>query len=497
MPPLQAQPAAPSAAARAYRAARRLRVGAARHDVNHFVELVALDEETGRPLRQAQIHRAWHQLLDRHPLLVLWAPIAHGKSWQISILRTVWLLGRDPSMRVVIASNAARQAGKFLRAAGLLIERNKAVHETFPQLKPARGLPWNSEMLTVERPGIASDPSVQLISLHGNILSARVDLIIVDDILDYESVRTPAQREDTISWFHNSLLGRLSVRGRVAVLGVAQHRQDLMHYLAARSPPWVAYRFPALDSKGEPRWPEKWPLERILAKRGELGPAEASRQLDCRAASTGESYVTAEHLQPGLQRGATLRCLDRYPHQDLPYDEDIRILHGVDLGARKSRTSDKTCIFTIAVHPNRVRQVLCIQAGRWIGQERINRLADTHRRFGGAFVVENNAFQQEVIEQLREFRRGVEVVAFTTGKGESSLQFQVDRLVAEITRGEWAIPNRNGACEPRLAAWVDELLGYDPSQHTGDRLAASCFGRWGADRGRMRVETFALDLMSR
>ncbi len=490
------QTTSPSLSAAAYRAARRLRLELARRDINAFAEFVAKDEETGAPVRQAPLHRAWHQLLDRHPLLVLWAPIMHGKSWQISILRSVWLLGSDASMRIVLASNAAKQSGKFLKVVAQLIE-SRAVRQVFPALRPARGLPWNSEMLTVERPGIASDPSVQLISLHGNILSARVDAVWVDDILDYESVRTPAQREDTIAWFHNAILGRLSVRGRVAVLGVSQHKQDLMHYLAARTPPWAAYRFGAIDSSGTARWPEKWPLDRILSKRAELGPAESARQIDCRAAGSEGGIVQMEYIQPSLQRGEGLRTLDRYPHQDLPYDPDIRIIHGVDLGARRTRKSDLTSIFSIAVNAYGIRQVIGVQAFRLIGQPRIDRLSATHRFFGGTFVVENNGFQQEVVERFRNFRRGVDIIERTTGKGESSLDWQVDRLVAELSRGDWVIPNMHGACEPEVSKWIDELLEYDPNQHTGDRLAAACLARWGSDRGAVRGERFSMDLLSR
>jgi hypothetical protein len=484
----------------AYKAAHRLRVELARHDVNAFIEYVARDEETGRPLRQSALHRAWHELLDCQSRLILWAPICHGKSQQISILRTVWLLGRDPSLRIVIASNAARQAAKFVRSIAQHIERNPRVREVFANLKPARGLPWNESMLTLERPGIANDPSVQLISQHGNILSTRADLIVVDDILDYESCRTEAQREDTIDWVANALLGRLSPqRGRMVICGVAQHAKDLMHELARRGPPWAAFRFGALDSQGEPRWPEKWSAEALAAKRRELGPLEASRQLDCRASSDDSSYIKMEWVQPALERGNGLTTVDRFPSADLPYDplDPIQIVHGVDIAVSKRRTADLAAIFTLAVHPNGIKQVLSVQAGRWGWPDLKSRLIDVHRRYGGKFVVENNATQEIALEELKALRRGSSVVAFTTGTGERSLKFQVDRLVSEMTRGEWCIPNKAGWTEPSIAAWLEELAEYDPEEHPGDRLAASLFARWGSDRGGPMAEVAYLDTMSR
>lgn len=490
------QPTTPSAI---YKVARRLRVGAARNDINHFIEYTARDEETGAPVRQALLHRAWHQLLDAHPRLVLWSSIMSGKSQQISILRTVYLLGRDPTLRIVVASNAAKQAGKFVRSIAQHVEHNRAVHEVFPGLRPARGLPWNESMLTVERPGIQTDPSVQLISQHGNILSTRADLIVVDDLLDYESVRTEAQREDTCDWVANALMGRLSPqRGRMVITGVAQHVKDLMHELARRGAPWRAYRFGALDAKGNPRWPEKWSAEALAAKRKELGPLEASRQLDCRATSDESSYVRMEWVQPSLERGNGLATQDRFPSNDLPYDpfDPIQIVHGVDIAVSKRRTADLAAIFTLAIHPNGIKQVLSVQAGRWGWQDLKARLIDVHRRFGGKFIVENNAQQEIALEELKALRRA-QVVAFTTGRGESSLKFQVDRLVSELSRGEWCIPNKGGWCEPSIAAWLDELAEYDPEQHPGDRLAASLFARHGSHLGADRVESFSLDLISR
>ena len=483
-----------------FKAARRLRVELARRDANEFIQWAGRDEESGKPLVQAPLHRAWHQLLDAHPRLILWAAINHGKSQQISILRTVWLLGRDPSLRIVIASNAAKQAAKFLRSISLHITSNPRVREIFPALRPARGAPWNESMLTIQRDGIANDPSVQLISLHGNILSTRADLIIVDDLLDYESVRTEAQREDTIDWVANSLLGRLSPqRGRMAIVGVAQHARDLAHELAKRGHPWVAYRFGALDSKGNPRWPEKWSAEALMAKRTELGPLEASRQLDCRASSDESSYVKMEWVQPALERGNGLSTQDRFPSPDLPYDplDPIQVVIGVDIAVSKRRTADLACIFVLGLHPNGIKQVLSVQAGRWGWQDLKLRLVDVHRRYGGRFVVENNATQEIAVEELRQLRPGSNITTFTTGKGDHSLKFQVDRLIGEMARGEWCVPNKAGWCEPSIANWLQQLAEYDPEQHPGDSLAASLFARWGADRRGPRAEVGFLDLSSR
>src|SRR5712664_4023266 len=184
---------------RAHRSARAVRVALARTDVNAFVTYVMKDEENPTvPLKQSAMHEAWHQILDQFSRVVIFSFISSGKSQQISIGRVLWELGRNSSIRVVIVSNTQMQAEKLVRSVATYVEKSSELHEVFPHLRPAT--PWNVAMITIERSGVAKDPTVQGVGIHSNILGARSDLVVLDDVCDYENSRTPLQREDLISW---------------------------------------------------------------------------------------------------------------------------------------------------------------------------------------------------------------------------------------------------------------------------------------------------------
>ncbi len=482
---------------RAFRAGRAARVALARVDVNAFIEFCMRDEETGEPVKQGEVHRTWHALLDRHSRLICWASIALGKTQQISVARTLWELGRDSSLRVVIASNAEKQAEKIIRSIAAYIERSKELHEVFPHLKPASAGPWNQSMLTVERTGIAKDPSVQATSIHGNILGARTDLLILDDVLDYENCRTPLQREDLIGWVFNALLGRLSSRGRVVVIGVAQNKEDLMHVLAAR-PLWRAFRFAVEKQDGSPRWPEKWPASRISKMRATLSPAEGWRQLDCIAKSDEHACIEEAWVQTALRIGEKFTPLTFHRGSSIApagpclliIPRPWRTVLGVDLAFSEKVRAALSAIVAVLVHPSGLREILSCESGKWHGPTLMNRILSMHRRFNSsAITIEANAGQILLGQWLKTVDEALPLIPYTTGAGAKSLQARVEQLAGEMAHGQWSIPSIDGrARESETALLVRDLLSYSPRDHVPDRVAALCMAMVGIEKGEIRAE---------
>jgi hypothetical protein len=480
----------PDAVLEVYRAARAQRASLARQDAGTFVEYVMRDEATGQPVRLAPMHEEWHQLANAHPRLVIRAHVEAGKSFGLTVGRTLWELGRNPSLRAAIVSNTHGQASKLLRVIASYIERSPEVREVFPGLLP--GTPWTDGAIAVQRPTLSKDPSLQAFGVHGAVIGSRLDLLILDDVVDFENARTPEQRETLIAWMLSTLMGRLSATGRVIVVGTAFHPEDLLHRLEDQG--WPSYRFPVEYEDGTPRWPHRWTRQRIAEKRMELGPAEAARQLDVAARSDAESRFKEAWLATALQRGTGKTCL---PHL-LHVPNGTHVVHGVDLAVSKRANADLSVIVSLLVLANGDRQLLSVQSGRWSGPEIVHRIMDAHRRYGGIVVVESVAAQAFISHFLRELS-AIPVIDFKTGRNKMSLEWQTEALAAEFSRGQWIVPSDNGSAanNPEAATLLRDLLFYDPRRHTPDRVAAACFARWGADRSRVRAEVGRLDLMSR
>lgn len=402
---------------------------------------------------------------------------------QISIGRPLWELGRNPELRVVLVQATATQAKKAVRTVAEHIVKNKLLHLVFPNLRPGKGLPWNTEQLTVQRtPGIIQ-PSFQGVGAHGNILGARIDLLILDDILTQENTRTQSGREDIYNWIKSTLLGRMTKNGRVIFLGNAWHPEDAMHRLADEG--WANARFPVRDQvTGETNWPHRWPNERILKKAEEFGPVEAARQLDCLARSDDAARFKREWIDKCLANGRG--TVMPYKLAEIP--PGCFTFTGVDLGVKKGLHNDYTVLFTVMVRPDGVVQVLYLEAGKWDAPDILRRVFDTHSRYKSRVLVEDNGGQDFLRQFAPMFNASVPIYPFNTrGTGKVGNkhhpQYGVEGIAAEMAQGRWVIPcDENLVPDPEIQAWIQEMLYYDPLSHTGDRLMASWFAREGGRR---------------
>ena len=475
---------------------KQIRLELARRDPNAFMPLVLRDEETNQPVHQAPYHTDWQDLITSNPRLVLWSHVESGKTQQISIGRVLWELGADPTLRIVIVAATGTQAVKITKSIGQYIRNSAELKMIFPELRPAKASAsgtkmagWTQESITVERKTQAKDPSVQATCLHGNILGARIDLLIIDDLLTYETTRTEYMRQDTLHWIESTLLGRLTRRGRVIFIGNAWHNEDAMHVLGRRGY-WAAHKFPALDAENnQSNWDERWPMDRLSEKQEELGPLEFARQMQCEARAEGEARFRRQDIDKCLARGVgemLMARVDTMPNR-------ARTFTGVDLGVKRKAGSHLSVMFTVMVHENNDRQGINIESGRWTAQELLDRLADTQRRYDSLLVVENNAAQDFIVQFAID--RNLVVQPHTTGSNKAHPLYGVESLAAEMARGQWIIPcDEDGNVHTEVQSWLDEMLYYDPSGHTGDRLMASWFAREGArgSHGMHRVDSAVL-----
>lgn len=461
--------------------AKRLRVALARETVDAFNAYVLRDNLTHKRIQQALVHRAMNAAMDQHDRVVVWGFVESGKTVQLSgrILHT---LGRDPSTRIAVVSKTAGGSTKILKVARELIEQRPEVREVFPGLRP--GNPWRENAINLfGRMPDDKDYSVSAFGLHGNVLGSRYDLIIADDVVTFENSNTPKNRDDVFDWFFNTLMGRLTERGRVIVTGNAYHPEDFMHR-SAKLPGWRGFKFPVLKD-GASTWPERWSLERIERKRRE-NATEFARTMLCQPRSEEDARFPRANLEAAavMGRGRPMVKHRSRWRPELPrVQRDLcRFYTGVDLAVQTHNKADFTALFTIALHPDNIREVVDVQIGRWQADEIVRRIVMTHRAWDSIVSIENVA-GQDWIRQIAVKFGGVPVVPFTTGQGKANLVFQAEALSAEIAGGLWCIPSIDSGVYPAgVREWMEALLYYDPKAHTPDVMAASLFA---AHRARL------------
>ena len=306
---------------------------------NAFAEFCFTDQH-GRPLRQGQVHRDLQAFLTAHRRALIELPRDHGKSVQVC-LRILWELGRDPSLRVkiVCASEAlAAQRCRFLRDA---LTANKRLPLVFPELAAAEQPPWASMEFTVRRPANVIGPSVAAFGIEASSTGARADLLVCDDIVDVNALRSRADRERVKAFFRDNLLNLLEPTGRFWNLSTPWHLDDL-NYELKKNPAFALFRRPVGDDL-EPVWPEQWPRERLEERRGEIGATSFARGYRLVCVPEKDVPIRAEWVQFWTEPAAA-----------------ERVVLAVDPAVSKESRADCSALVTLARTAN--NQVHCLEA---------------------------------------------------------------------------------------------------------------------------------------
>lgn len=206
----------------------------------------------GVPIAPAAHHRLWlHLMCDPHinRLLIIGTPESAKTTWALAY--AACLIGFYPEQPGIIAAASGPVAEKRSLALRNLIESPEYT-TTFPDVKPASGMPWTGTEWSVAidgRPHAGRiHPTVSAYGTGGSVTGSRARWLIADDILDFDNTRTQHQRNLVNEWLHKSLLSRIMARvGRAVIIGNAWHFDDA-HARLSNLEEWVTCRIPLLSA---------------------------------------------------------------------------------------------------------------------------------------------------------------------------------------------------------------------------------------------------------
>jgi hypothetical protein len=436
-----------------------------------FCEYCLKDEMTNEYIELQDFHLEWCELVAKEKRLVLFSPVESGKSSLISVGYPIWRLGRDSNLRIAIVSNTATQASKFLNAIQEYILRDKDVKEIFPSLKPKRDQvnpnrneKWTDYAIIVSRKTISKDFSIQALGVQGPLLSSRLNLLILDDVLDKKNTDSDSEVQKINEWHDAIAKARLVENAQEIVVGTAWKNSDLMHYLAEK-PGYKTVKYSVEEEDVESgyhlaRWPRRRSRKKLDEERRH-NPEEYSRQRRSRTAST-ESLQFADIVEQFIE-----------PEILIP-DNWIRFT-GVDLSA-SSRPGD--AIVDIAVSPDlQSRIVVDIEYGQWKANIRAKHIAGHYAAHKSRIVsVEDNALQGDNLEwMVAAGYRNIPFEGFTTTGANKDAMIMNNAI--ELRNGLWRFKARHRFDEVCSCDWcrlIKEIKHY-PEYRTSDGLMAWLF----------------------
>jgi predicted phage terminase large subunit-like protein len=174
--------------------------------------------------------------------LVLNQPPRSLKSFIVSVCLPAWLLGRNPSSRIICASYSVDLANKFSRDCRSLMD-SPFYKRIFPctRLNPKKAT--EGEFETTRR-GYRFTTSV-----GGTLTGRGGDVLIIDDPIKGNDANSVVALEGAIDWFRNTALSRLDNPGESLIIVTMQrlHVNDLSGILIESG--WPKLVLPAIATE--------------------------------------------------------------------------------------------------------------------------------------------------------------------------------------------------------------------------------------------------------
>jgi len=309
-------------------------------------------------------HEEWYNTIQNYEVKsgLIIAPRNSAKSTCWGKVAVLWLLGRNPDLRIVIVSRTSALAKTDMRFVRLNIESNDKVQNVFPFREidgRVYGLeqssPWGEDQLTVKNNRKDGVPSVYAVGLGGSISGIRADIIVVDDLIDQNNVMTDNQRNKIDEFWDTVVTPTLNPGGRIFSVGTRYHAKDFYSRLL-EDPMYKdnTFMFPAieLDENGEYRlddegvpisyWPERWPPGELLRMKERMGTLAFNSQYQCDPSGYAGQLFDPEHIQ-FYNPKTTLQSIW----------SNLDFIMAVDPNVTEDPESDNTAIVTAAVDRKR------------------------------------------------------------------------------------------------------------------------------------------------
>lgn len=256
-------------------------------------ELTAFASTVMPEIEWSPFHRTYYRLLEafaagRVRRMMVSVPPQHGKSLGASVLLPAYLLGRDPELRIAVASYSFALAGRFAQQVQRLMSEG-AYRAVFPATRLKGTGPSSEGERTARRTAQEFDcvdhsGGLKAVGRTGSLTGNRVDVLIADDLYkDALEANSPLVRERVWDWYNAVARTRLHDRSRELVVCTRWHEEDLIGRLRRAErvvdletwdqlenfPPesWVSVSFPALRTgapteldprtEGDSLWPER------------------------------------------------------------------------------------------------------------------------------------------------------------------------------------------------------------------------------------------------
>ena len=397
------------------------------------------------------LHLNWHIRAMAHVLeqvrlghirrLIITVPPRHLKSIVSSVAFPAFLLGQDPTRKVVCASYSADLATKHANDCRAVM-RSDRYRRLFPGTRISPEKNTELEFMTTKRGGRFAT------SVGGTLTGRGGNLIILDDPMKPDDAMSEPLRRRAIDWFRTTLMSRLNLKGEDAIIVVMQriHVDDLVGVLLEEAG-WHHLDLPAISDCDQVIPLGKGETHRFAAGDVIDPMREPRKVLDELKAAMGVMAFSAQYLQRpvpaegNLIRREWLRFYDQAPRQETG---DLIVI-SVDTAMKATEISDYS-VGTVWLVKGETCYLMELVRGRFEYPSLKTAVLGLRRRWPEATVlIEDKGSGTSLIQDLRTENMAVIGIEPDGDK--------VTRLYASQPRFEAGV-----RFFPREAPWLSELI---------------------------------------
>jgi predicted phage terminase large subunit-like protein len=421
----------------------------------------------------AMAHRLSEVAQGRCRRLVLNVPPRSGKSLLASVALPAYMLGRDPSRRIICASYSGELTGKLSRDCRAVMQ-----HPSYRQLFPATQITGKNTETEIET---AHGGFRYATSVGGTLTGRGGNLIIIDDPLKPDEAMSAVGRDRVWEWFTGTVGSRLDNKAEDAIVVVMQrlHVDDLSGRLLEHGG-WEHLAIPAiaeheqaltvapgrtrLRRPGDILDPEREPLEVLDGLRRQLGAA---------------NFAAQYQQQPVPPEGALVKRQWIRTYEQSPLGKPgYSLVQSWDCAYKDGEHNDfSVCTVWLVRHDHEEAYLIDVWRDRVDYPALVKKVLELRTSFGADLIlVEDAGSGTSLIQTLNERHCPVCGIKAT---GDKVTRMSIGSVLIEA--GRVLFPAKR---TPPLDDFLAELLAFPHGAHDDQVDSTSQFLGWLNDRRR-------------
>jgi len=234
--------------------------------------------------------------------LIVCLPPRHSKSEFASTFLPAWMMGLNPSLKIIQATHTAELAVRFGRRVRNIID-SEDYQTVFPNITLSGDNKSAGRWTT-------SDGGEAFYSGVGGAITGRgADLLIIDDPHSEQDAMSPTAMDGAWEWYTSGPRQRLQPGGTIILVMTRWSTKDLAGRLLKRqneehADQWELVEFPAImPETGEPLWGEFWKKEELLGVKASLPISKWNAQWMQNPTAESGSIIKREWWQTWEKEG--------------------------------------------------------------------------------------------------------------------------------------------------------------------------------------------------